>query len=248
LEGPTKPGKPKGQPPKHGIKFKFLDPATWWQPEQVVEYNDSEFGSLVVRIWSGLRFSKALDCRMTLAQVERQQASGSRRKPKILWFAWLGEEPPEQWWSLYAQRYSIDHWYRFAKGRLHWTLPLLSTPEQGEHWSALMPFITWELWLARSIVADCPLPWQKPQTHLSPGRVCQGMQNILVAIGTPARACKSRGKSPGWPKGKPRTRHQPQELIRSEQWKRIRAHKQALKNGERPKRGRPKQTSPTFAT
>lgn len=248
LEGPTKPRKPKGPPPKHGIKFKFLDPDTLWQPEQVVEYNDPEFGPLVVRIWSGLRFSKALDCRMIVAQVERQQASDTRRKPKILWFAWVGAEPPEQWWSLYAQRYPIDHWYRFAKGRLHWTLPLLSTPEQGEHWSALMPFITWELWLARSIVADSPLPWQKPQTRLSPGRVCQGMQNILVAIGTPAQVCKSRGKSPGWPKGKPRIKHPPQELIRSEQWKRIRAHKQALKNGEKPKRGRPKRASPTFAT
>ena len=26
LEGPTKPRKPKGQPPKHGIPFKFKDP------------------------------------------------------------------------------------------------------------------------------------------------------------------------------------------------------------------------------
>lgn len=25
----------------------------------------------------------------------------------------------------------------------------------------LMPLMTWELWLARDIVADNPLPWQK---------------------------------------------------------------------------------------
>jgi hypothetical protein len=24
-----------------------------------------------------------------------------------------------------------------------------------------MPFMTWELWLARDLVADNPLPWQK---------------------------------------------------------------------------------------
>jgi len=177
---------------------------------------------------------------MTVAQVERLQAPGTRRKPKILWFGWVGEEPPERWWSLYGQRYPVDHWYRFAKGRLHWTLPLLTTPEQGQRWSDLMPLLTWELWLAREIVQDAPLPWQKPQTHLSPGRVCQSMQNILVAIGTPTRPCKTRGKSPGWPAGHLRTQRKRQELIRSAQWKTIRARKQSMPPGQKPKRGRPK--------
>jgi hypothetical protein len=55
--------------------------------------------------------------------------------------------------------------YRFAKQRLHWTLPKFSTPEQSDRWSDLMPLITWQLWLARDIVRDNPLPWQKqPQS------------------------------------------------------------------------------------
>lgn len=240
LEGPTKPRKARGRAPKHGIKFKFKDPSTWWQPDQVVEYEDAEFGLLTVRIWQGLRFSKALDCHMIVAQVERHQASGSRRKPKILWFAWIGENPPERWWSQYTQRYPIDHWYRFAKGRLHWTLPRFATPQQGERWSDLMPFITWELYLARNLVTDSPLPWQKPQPQLSPGRVCQSMQNILAVIGTPTQVCKPRGKSPGWPKGRPRASRQHHDLIRSEQWKTIRARKKAQKDGQTPTRGRPK--------
>ncbi|HEX7976236.1 MAG TPA: type 2 isopentenyl-diphosphate Delta-isomerase, partial [Anaerolineales bacterium] len=41
---------------------------------------------------------------------------------------------------------------RFAKGRLHWTLPRVATPQQCERWSDLMPLITWELWLARQWV------------------------------------------------------------------------------------------------
>jgi hypothetical protein len=247
LEGPTKPRtSTRGASPKHGVKFNFKDPTTWWQPDQVLEYTDPVFGLLSVRLWKGLRFRQALECRMIVAQVERQQVSGSRRKPKILWFAWVGEEPPERWWSLYGRRYPVDHWYRFAKGRLHWTLPLLSTPEQGERWSDLMPLLTWELWLARTIVQDSPLPWQKAQTNLSPGRVCQSLQNILVAIGTPARTCKTRGKSPGWPAGRPRLQRKRQELIRSEQWKTIRTRKQPVPPGHKPKRGRPKKvhTSP----
>jgi hypothetical protein len=248
LEGATKPRSHlKGPPPKHGIKFKFQDPSTWWEPDQIVEYNDPVFGALRVRVWQGLRFSKALDCPMIVAQVERLQAPGTRRKPRVLWLGWVGEDPPQHWWSQYGQRYPIDHWYRFAKGRLHWTLPRLTTPPQCERWSDLMPFLTWELWLARTLVEDQPLPWQKSQTQLSPGRVCQSLQNFLVAIGTPTRLCKTRGKSPGWFPGRPRTPPTHHDLIRSQRWKTIRAHKQVFPPGQKPKRGRPKKTtaSPT---
>jgi len=240
LEGATQPYKGHGRRPRHGIPFKFKDPSTWRQPDQQFSGDDPEFGPLVVRIWKGLRFGSALDCPMVIALVERTQAAGSRRKPRRLWFAWVGKEPPAHWWSLYAQRYPVDHWYRFAKGRLHWTLPRLSTIAQAECWSDMMPFITWELWLAHELVEDTPLPWQKPQTQLSPGRVCQSMQNILVAIGTPTRVCKSRGKSPGWLKGQPRRRRPRFPLIRSEYWKAVHEREMARLSGLTPISGRPK--------
>jgi hypothetical protein len=84
---------------------------------------------------------------------------------KPLWLTWLGIEMPAlfDFWRLYLRRFAIDHWYRFAKQRLHWTLPKLSTPEQCERWSDLLPLLTWQLWLARDIVTDNPLPWQKQQ-------------------------------------------------------------------------------------
>ncbi len=53
-----------------------------------------------------------------------------------------------------------------------------------------MPIMTWELWLARDIVADHPLPWQKLLDNLTPGRVAQAMGSILATIGTPARSPK----------------------------------------------------------
>ncbi len=66
-----------------------------------------------------------------------------------------------------------------------------------------MPILTWQLWLAREIIEDNPLPWQKPQSQetLTPGRVAQSFSAVLVTIGTPARSPKPRGKSPGWIKG-----------------------------------------------
>ena len=54
---------------------------------------------------------------------------------------------------------------------------------------------------------DSPLPWQKPQPKekLTPGRVAQSFSRLLVAIGTPAKSPKPRGKSPGWLQGQIRT-------------------------------------------
>jgi hypothetical protein len=222
LEGPTKPYRGRGAYPKRGVKFNFRDSTTWWTPDLILETEDPEFGFVVIRLWKGLRFRQAPDCRMDVVQIERPQAPGTRRKPRILWMGATGETLPEHWWRYYAQRYPVDHWNRFAKGRSHWTLPHLATPQQSDRWSDLMPFITWQLWLARPIVADKPLPWQKPQPNLSPGRVCMGLEAILSRIGTPACVPKPRGNSPGWPKGKPRKPRECFDLIRSEQWKRIR--------------------------
>ena len=143
---------------------------------------------------------------MVVLRIERPNARGTRRDPKDFWLAWEGKPPSplEKWWRLYLRRFAADHWYRFAKRRLHWTLPRVKTPQQAERWSDLSPMLTWQLWLARDIVADRPLPWQKPQAHPTPGRVCQGMAGVLTQIGTPAVRPKPRGKSPGWPRGRPR--------------------------------------------
>jgi hypothetical protein len=242
LEGPTKAYRGYGPRPIHGIPFKFQDPATWWAADQTVEYEDGAFGPLRVQVWSGLRFAKALDCWMMVARVECLRQPGTRRKPRILWFAWVGQPPPEHWWNRYARRYPVDHWYRFAKGRLHWTTPRLATPQQADRWSDLMPFLTWEVWLARAWVSDSPLPWQKPQPQLAPGRVCQAMPSLLPTIGTPARVCKTRGIAPGWPSGKPRARRDRHEVVRSQQNQHNQARRKELERHPPPgiKKGRPR--------
>lgn len=70
-------------------------------------------------------------------------------------------------WRKYLRRFAVDHWYRFIKQRLHWTVPQFSTPQQCERWSDLMPIMTWELWLARYLVSQYHLPWQKPIQNLT---------------------------------------------------------------------------------
>jgi hypothetical protein len=75
-------------------------------------------------------------------------------------------------------------------------------------WNSLLLIASWQLWLARWAAEDNPRPWQKPQPpeKLTPGRVQRAMRGVLAGIGTPAQAPKARGKSPGWPVGRVRTK------------------------------------------
>jgi DDE superfamily endonuclease len=202
----------KGRPRLHGQKFKLNDATTWTTAIETVELEHPQLGQLRISLWQDLHFQAAPHQPMQLIRVERIDQLYSWKMPKPLWLIWLGESMPPlaDIWQLYLRRFGVDHWYRFAKQRLHWTLPQLSTPKQCERWSDLMPMMTWELWLAREIVKDRPLPWQKSLVELTPGRVAQAMPGVLVAIGTPAASPKLRGKSNGWPTGQqrsPRTRY-----------------------------------------
>jgi len=211
-----------GRPRVHGDKFKLSDPTTWPTPEATFETDDETLGHIRIQQWSTLHFRKAPDHPMILFRIERLDARDTRRDPKVCWLGWVGEAPLplEEGWRLYLRRFAQEHWYRFAKQRLHWTLPKVKTPEQGERWSDLMPMLSWQLWLTRNIVADTPLPWQKPQKHPTPGRVCQGMGGVLTQIGTPAARPKPRGKSPGWPKGRPRERPPRHPIVKKSKKKR----------------------------
>ena len=51
-----------------------------------------------------------------------------------------------------------------------------------------MPLLTWQLWLAKDVVREIRLPWQKSLPELTPGRVVQSMLPLLIRIGTPAVA------------------------------------------------------------
>ena len=101
-------------------------------------------------MWHCLHLRQAATHPVSLIQVERLDCA-THTPTKPLWLIWLGSESP----SLntvcqdYLRRFAIDHWYRLAKQRLHWTLPQLSTPEQAQRWSDLMPLLTWQLWLVQ---------------------------------------------------------------------------------------------------
>jgi hypothetical protein len=193
-----------GRPHRHGAKFSLQAPDTWTVAQEEITTHDPKLGRLKVRRWEALHLRQAAEHPFDLILVERLDAPDS----KPLWLIWMGQHKPVlcQIWQKYLRRFAIEHWYRFVRQRLHWTVPQLSTPKQMETWSDLMPLLTWQLWLAREVVEDSPLPWHKPMTKLTPGRIANSFASLLVRIGSPASDPKPRGKSPGWPTGKPRSR------------------------------------------
>lgn len=193
----------KGRPRKHGAKFALKAPDTWHEPQEQLMFEDNELGQVRVRCWTSLHFKQAAEHPFSIILIERLDAPSS----KPLWLVWISKQDLSvtQLWRQYLRRFALEHWYRFVRQRLHWTVPQLSTAEQMEAWSDLMPVLTWQLWLARTIVKDTPLPWQKRLTSLSPGRVADSITALLARIGSPAPDPKPRGKSPGWTTGRKRT-------------------------------------------
>lgn len=193
----------RGAPAKHGHKLKLNDPESWGLPTETIEVEDAKLARVRVTRWSEYHFKQSPKRPMEILRVEVLEGDQGKRRWKPLWLAWLGETMPplETLWRCYLRRFALEHWYRFAKQRLHWTQPQFSSLEATERWSDLMPLLSWQLWLAREDCSDHPLPWQSPQQTLSPGRVAQAFASILVAIGTPAPPPKPRGKAPGRRKG-----------------------------------------------
>jgi hypothetical protein len=199
----------RGRPRKHGQKMRLNDPTTWLQVDTVIEIDSHpELGQVRVSQWLDLHFYRVLEQRVNLILVEKMNPMSKGQPFPPLWLAWVGERtlPLETVWFKYLRRFGVDHWYRFAKQRLHWRLPNLRTPSQYERWSDLMPLMSWQLWLARDLVVENILPWQSATINLTPRRVAQSMFSVLFDIGTPAKMPKPRGKSPGWKTRKVRTK------------------------------------------
>jgi len=201
----------KGPPKVHGARFAFKEAETWGEPDEVMELEDTRWGQVRLQRWKGLHEKKGVDVPY---DVVRASVHLEREKPPAaLWLAWLAPQTiplemlvtTETIWRAYDCRWPIEPALHFRKESLGWTRPRFQSKETADRWTWLTAIAAWMIFLARSIVQDTPLPWQKPQQQLTPQRVQQSIRPIFALIGTPARPPKPRGIPPGWPSGKSRT-------------------------------------------
>jgi len=212
--------KPRGRKRKHGRRFAFKEPDTWGEPDECLHFEHEHWGQVELRRWNGVHERPAADTPLDVVQARVHLEKG--KPPKPFWLAW--QAPPtiptsvqvtaQTIWQAYPRRWPVEPSIRFRKQHLMWTVPQFHTPEAGDRWSVLVSLAMWLLYLARAVVTDQPLPWQKAQVELTPARVQRGLGELFCTIGTPARAPRTRGKSPGWPKGRVRHRRQRHPVVR----------------------------------
>ena len=213
LYGTPPPYKGRGRPNVHGQRFAFKEPQSWTEPDQRLKFSDPRWGKVEIHYWKDLHARQAADTPFGVLRVRVHL--DKERPPKALWLAWQGPAlPADVIWRYYQLRWPIESSIRWRKQRLHWTMPQFRSPEPCDRWTMLVTLAQWMTYLARPVVQDQPLPWQKVQTELTPGRVIQGLAGLFGQIGTPAGPPKTRGKSPGWPKGRARDRPQRHPVVR----------------------------------
>lgn len=210
--------RPVGRPFRHGARFSCKEPDTWHEPSAERTSEDAGYGRVRVRAWRGLHpktrrakerygseSAAVVEGTVFLVEVERLPSGERRRPPKELWLWWHGKGAPDLdlLWKAYCRRFDIEHFVRFLKQKLGWTTPRFRHPEQADRWTWLVLAAYAQLVLARPVVADRRLPWERPLPagSLTPTRVLRSFASLLPLLGTPARAPKPRGRSPGRPKG-----------------------------------------------
>jgi DDE superfamily endonuclease len=225
---PPAPGR-AGRPRRHGQRFGCADDSTSWpEPAQTLTAADPRYGTVHVQAWPGLhpRLGRrghwtnhdqtptvtGTVVRVQVAHLPKPTAHAG----KTLWL-WVASSEPvniDTAWRAYLRRFDIEHTYRFVKNTLGWTAPAIRTPAQADRWTWLIVATYTQLRLARGLVADNRLPWQRPRapSKLTPARVRRGFRHLHPQLGTPTSPPKSTTPGPGRPKGTkraPRTRYPP---------------------------------------
>jgi hypothetical protein len=213
---PARQPKQRGAPCKHGPLFQGSRPDTYGPADAQWEGLDEQGKRVQISCWKGLHLREAPELTVSVIRVLREAARDSKRDPRESWFLWAGKEDIalEQVRPCYRKRFSQEHGYRFLKQDLLWTAAHLRTPEQVERWSWIVACACNQLLLCQHLGQAVLRPWESQERAVTPRQVRRVMPSILGQIGTPAQPPKARGKAPGWPKGRARTRAARFEVVK----------------------------------
>jgi len=217
-----------GHPRWYGAPFDLDAPQTWGPPAEraALPYTSRRGRTYTVQIqaWHdvvmrGRRDHPMQDQPFTLVRIRLLDAAGQPAFKRDLWLAVLGARRREltllEIRHAYAQRYDLEHFFRFGKQRLLLAEFQTSDTERETNWLQLAQLAYVQLYLARTLVGLHRRPWERylpsqPAAPATPSATQRGFAEIIQPIGTPAAAPKRRGIPPGRAKGaqpKPRPRY-----------------------------------------
>jgi hypothetical protein len=207
----------RGRPRKHGRRVALQEPASWPAPDDQLAVCDARYGQVTVAAWAGLhpklwtrgRFADAAVppiVRGTVIRVQVSRLPKPAGRLKVLWLWWAGPGAPDLdlVWRAYVRRFDIEHTLRFCKQTLGWVTPRVRHPEQADRWTWLLLAAATQLRLARPLVADQRLPWER---RLDPRRLTPPVSGGGFADFTrPCRWSPERRNPAGQARGGPKAR------------------------------------------
>ena len=212
---PTEDNPGRGHPTWYGDKFKLNDPSTWHQPDETIEFEHTSCRgkTYTVRIeaWDNMLMRGTKTAPMhrhpfRLMRITWLDEEGQPTHKRPIWLAVSGVRRDEltlkQVQEAYAQRFDLEHFFRFSKQRLLLTRFQTPDAQREESWWQIVLLAYIQLWLARGLVDAFPRPWERylptrEGSPVSPTSVQRGFGRITCLFGTPAKAPKPRGYSPG---------------------------------------------------
>ncbi|WP_091044662.1 NF041680 family putative transposase [Glycomyces sambucus] len=207
-----------GPRPRHGRRHECANPATWSVPDGAVTVPSTRYGQVRSRFWRFLHpkltgrsawvghdgplpVVEGTVVRLEVDHLPHQ----SRPDPVNLWISRADLEAAmiNTVWFAWLRRFDQEHFHRFIKQDLGWTVPAVRDPRAADTWTVIVMAVYLQLWLARDLVADHRLPWERPALpgHCSPRRVRRGLRNLRGALTRPANVAKPTRPGPGRPKG-----------------------------------------------
>ena len=217
-----------GHPRWYGAPFALHQPSTWGPPAQsVATTHTSRRGrtyTVQIQAWPDLLMRGTRACAMhaqpfTLVRVRLLDAAGQPAFKRDLWLVVLGARRLEltllEIQQAYAQRFDLEHFFRFSKQRLLLANFQTSATERETNWLQLCQLAYTQLYLSRTLLNSTPRPWQRylpsrPTATATPTTTQRDFARIIRLLGTPAQAPKRRGNAPGRAKGRcpgPRPRY-----------------------------------------
>lgn len=201
----------------YGDPFDFQNDATWKEPNETLSeaYQTKKGKTFIIHIqgWYDMlmRQKKGIALNehpFTLVRITVTDQTGKLVYKRPIWLMVSGKQRQtlsrSEVWHSYKRRYDIEHFFKFGKTRL--LMDQFQTPstKHEEAWWKIATLSYAQLYLARSLCANLPNPWEKylPEMQhnalIKPARQVQkSFSRITSQIGTPARPPKPRGKPLG---------------------------------------------------
>ena len=214
-----------GHPRWYGERFALREPESWGPPDEqasfVLTNQQGKQYRAKIQAWHhmlmrGKHKPSPLPMHQypfTLVRVQVYREDGSLLYRQALWFLVMGDRRDEvslaEAYATYRQRFDIEHGYRFCKQRLLLTAYQTPDVEHEEQWWHFVHLAYLQLWVAREVAERLPRPWERylptmqTTAPLTPALVQRDFGRIIREFGSPARASKRRGYSPGRQSGTP---------------------------------------------